>query len=69
MCLEWNWDLGDAVGVNDPDEEWEDLMDELQLEDDGDMRNEGLRVVFDGNESREVSTRSAGPDGELVENI
>ena len=63
VCLEWNWDLdrdlGDAVGVNDPDEECDDRMDELQLEDD-DMRNEGLRVVFEGNESREVSTRSAG---------
>lgn len=67
MCLDS--DLGDAVGVNDP-EEREDLIDEPEPElTDDDI---GLRVEFEGNESRDsedVSTRraSAGTGEEVVQ--
>jgi hypothetical protein len=55
--LEW-----EVVGVNDP-EEWEDLVDELELASEARRSLEGRSVEFGGNESRdkeEVSTRRAG---------
>ena len=62
-------DLGDAVGVNDP-EEREDLIDEPEPEPTDD--DVGLRAEFEGNESRDsedVSTwrACAGTGEEVVE--